>query len=82
MIYWMALLAIDLAIYLLLGILAMGYDDHYTDTKGEYWSWSSMNSQERCVHAAFYCWNMINLLTLWWLAKKLYQFIKKIMAES
>ena len=82
MVYWVAFIAIDLIIYMFLGLLQMGYDDHYTESKGEYWSWNSMNTQEWWVNVAFYCWNMLNLITLLWLTKKAYLFIKKIRAES
>ena len=37
-IYWLALLAADFFVYIVLGLLLMGYEDSYDKSKGELWS--------------------------------------------
>jgi len=71
MLFWGAFLLADGIIYLFLGLLQMSYDDHYSETKGIYGSWESMSENERTYHAAFLFWNLVNLIILALLVRKL-----------
>lgn len=45
-VYGVAIIGADLFVFILLGLLPMGYDDSYDSSKGEYWSLASMHSTE------------------------------------
>ena len=81
--YWSAFILADVFIYLFWGLMQMNYDDHYNETKGIYGSWESMSSNEQTYHAVFLLWNLINLIILGLLIRKIViKRFKKIRAES
>ena len=51
-IHWLAIIGADLFVYIVLGLLLMGYDDNYDSSKGEYWSLESMDSTEKIIYFA------------------------------
>ena len=51
-IYWLAIISADLFVYMIFGLLLMGYDDNFDSSKGEYWSLASMNSTEKIIYFA------------------------------
>lgn len=58
----LVLIAVDLCVFLLFGILLMGYDDHYDSTKGEYWSLASMNRNEKIIYISYQVWIVLNFV--------------------
>ncbi|MBC5775753.1 hypothetical protein H8S95_16890 [Pontibacter sp. KCTC 32443] len=58
----LALVLVDLAVYAVLGIMMMAYDDFYDESKGEYWSWESMTDFDRAVVVGLYFWHFINFV--------------------
>jgi hypothetical protein len=46
-IFWIAIIGADLFVFIILGLLLMGYDDNYDSSKGEYWSLASMSTTEK-----------------------------------
>ena len=66
----------DLAIYVLLGLLMMQYDDFYDETKGAYWSWESMSSFDKKVFVSLQIWNFFNILIALYLIFRIYKYIK------
>jgi hypothetical protein len=55
-----AFIITDIAVYIFLALLLMGYDDFYDESKGVYWSLASMNLFEKTVYISLIIWNTIN----------------------
>lgn len=72
-IYWLAIIGIDLFVYIILGLLLMSYDDNYDSSKGEYWSLASMNSTEKIIYLAFQTWNVISIIGLIYIGHRFYK---------
>lgn len=75
-IYWLAIIGADLFVYIVLGLLLMGYDDNYDSSKGVYWSLASMNSTEKIIYFALQTWNVINIIGVLYIGRRLYKRIK------
>ena len=75
-IYCLAIIAADFFVYIVLGLLLMGYDDNYDSSKGEYWSLASMNSTERIIYFALQTWNVINIIGVVYIGHRLYKQTK------
>ena len=75
-IYWLAIIGADLFIYIILGLLQMDYDDNYDSSKGEYWSLSSMNNRQLIYYFLLQLWNLLNIIGLIFIGRKIYTRIK------
>lgn len=75
-IYWLAIIGADIFVYIVLGILQMDYDDNYDSSKGEYWSLASMNTSQLIFYFALQFWNIINIIGLIFIGRKIYKRIK------
>ena len=75
-VYCLAIIGADLFVYIILGLLLMGYDDNYDSSKGEYWSLESMNSTEKLIYFALQVWNILNLIGVFFIGHRLYKRIK------
>ena len=75
-IYWLAIIGADIFVYIVLGILQMDYDDNYDSSKGEYWSLSSMNKWQLVFYFLLQLWNIINIIGLIFIGRKIYKRIK------
>jgi hypothetical protein len=75
-IYWLAIIGSDLFVYIVLGLLLMGYDDNFDSSKGEYWSLASMNSTEKIIYFALQTWNVINIIGVIYIVHRLYRRTK------
>ena len=75
-IYWLAIIGADLFVYMIFGLLLMGYDDNYDSSKGEYWSLASMNSTEKIIYFALQAWNVTNIIGVLYIGRRLYKRIK------
>lgn len=69
------LIFFDLAVYLFLGVMLMGYDDFYEEGKGEYWSLISMTFWQKVNYIGLYLWHLININFIVFLICKI---VKKI----
>lgn len=69
-----ALVAIDVFVYLVLGLLSMAYDDNYDGSKGPYWSWQSMSTFDKAVMVGANFWHLVNVAAI---AYFLYRFYKQ-----
>jgi hypothetical protein len=74
--YSLAIIAADIFIYLILGILQMSYDDNYDSSKGEYWSLASMNTRQLIYYFLLQFWNLVNIIGLIIIGRKIYKHIK------
>lgn len=75
-VYLVAMILFDLAVHIILGLFLMGYDDTYESSKGEYWSFDSMSSQERGFYIAINAWNILNIIGVTYLAYRIFRRIK------
>jgi hypothetical protein len=75
-IYWIAIIGADIFVYIVLGILQMDYDDNYDSSKGEYWSLASMNKWQLLFYFLLQLWNIINIIGLIFIGRKIYKRIK------
>lgn len=71
--FGITLIVLDLAVYITLGLLLMGYDDFYNESKGEYWSLASMNTTEKTVYIGLQVWHVVNVIGI---AYIIYRLIK------
>ena len=77
-IYGIAIIGADLIVYLVLGLLLMGYDDNWDSSKGEYWSWASMNSNERVIYVCYITWNIVSIVGVIYFIRKFYCKIRPL----
>lgn len=75
-VYVIAILLFDVAVYIALGLFLMGYDDTYDSTKGEYWSFGSMNNQEKVFFIAINVWNVLNIVGVTYLVYRIFRRVK------
>lgn len=75
--YGIAIIGADLFIFLLFGLLLMGYDDSYGSSKGEYWSLAIMNSTEKIIYICYNAWIILNIIGLVYIGRKIYRRTKK-----
>lgn len=75
-IYWLAIIGADILVYMILGVLQMDYDDNYDSSKGEYWSLASMNKWQLLFYFLLQLWNIVNIIGLIFIGRKIYKRIK------
>ncbi|MBS1570836.1 MAG: hypothetical protein JST62_00360 [Bacteroidetes bacterium] len=75
-IYWLAIIAADIFVFLIIGLLLMGYDDSYDNSKGEYWSLASMNTTEKIIYICYNAWIILNIIGLAYIGRKIYRRLK------
>jgi len=61
---WLTIIVADISVFVILGLLLMGYDDFYDSSKGEYWTLASMNTTEKTVYICYNIWMVINIVGL------------------
>ena len=59
-----AIVTFDVAVYLILGLLMMNYDDFYDESEGEYWSLSSMTMSEKATYIGLNVWHVVNVVAI------------------
>jgi hypothetical protein len=62
--YGISFILVDLAVYVVLGLLLMGYDDFYDESKGALWSLESMTTFEKAIYIGLHIWHIINVLVI------------------
>jgi hypothetical protein len=75
-IYWLVIIGADIFVYIILGVLQMDYDDNYNSSKGEYWSLESMNKLQLVFYFLLQLWNLLNILGILYIGRKIYKQIK------
>mgnify|MGYP000997372314 CR=1 FL=1 len=72
-IHFFAIIGADLIVYMVFGLLLMGYADNWDSSKGAYLSWSSMNANEKLIYVCYLIWNFINVLGVFYIIRKIYR---------
>lgn len=67
------LIIFDLGIYIFLGLMMMGYDDFYDESKGEYWSLASMTFWQKVNYISLNLWSFLNIILIGYL---IYRIVK------
>jgi hypothetical protein len=70
---WLTIVAVDIFVFIILGLLLMNYDDFYDSSKGEYWSLASMNSTEKVIYICYNAWVVLNIVGLLYIGYKIYR---------
>lgn len=73
---FVALILADLFIYLVLGLLFMGYEDFYDESKGPWMSLQSMTTKEKVVYFAIGFWHIVNIALVIWTCYRVYRSFK------
>jgi hypothetical protein len=76
-IYGITIIVIDLFVFILLGVLLMGYDDNYDNSEGECWSLASMHTSEKIIYICYNSWIILNIIVLAYFCWKIYERTKK-----
>ena len=76
-VYGIAIIGADLFVFIILGLLLIGYDDSYDSSKGEYWSLASMNLTEKIIYICYNAWIILNIIGLVYIGRKIYRKTKK-----
>lgn len=69
-----AAIVFDLAVYIVLGLLLMNYDDFYDESEGEYWSLSNMTMTEKATYIGLNVWQLVNFIALGYV---IYRIVKR-----
>lgn len=69
----LAFILLDLAIYLIIGLIILGYEDFYSEEKGPYWSLESMTLIQKIAYIGYYIWFVLNFLMIGYL---IFKFLK------
>jgi hypothetical protein len=73
----LGIVIIDLAVYILLGLLLLNYDDFYTESEGEYWSLMSMTTTQKITFIGLNAWHVINVLGFAYIIYRLARKLRK-----
>jgi hypothetical protein len=73
--FFIALIAADLMLFVFLGLLLMGYEDHWDESEGAYWSFKSMTTLEAVIYILYNLWYIINGLLI---LRFIYLFYKRL----
>ena len=77
----LAIIAVDIFIYIVLGFLLMQYEDFFDDSKGEYYSLASMNLTEKTIYICYNIWIVLNIIgfiyILVYIGKNIYKRTKQ-----
>jgi hypothetical protein len=75
--FFIALIAADLILIMFLGLLLMGYEDHWDESKGAYWSFKSMTAFEITIYILYNLWYIVNAILI---LRFIYLFYKRLKA--
>jgi hypothetical protein len=75
--FFIALIVFDYMIFIFLGLLLMGYEDHWDESKGAFWSLKSMTTLEASIYILYNLWYILNGLLI---LRFIYLFYKRLKA--
>lgn len=73
----LAIIGADIFVYIILGVLQMGYDDHWDISKGEYGSLKSMSRIQIVFYLALQLWNLINIIGIIFLGRNIFKRLSR-----
>ncbi|WP_298239175.1 hypothetical protein [uncultured Algibacter sp.] len=72
--FFILFIIIDLALWIIIGLVILNYEDFYDESKGKYFSLSSMTTIEKIAYFSYYIWIILNVVLIIYFA---YRLIKK-----
>jgi hypothetical protein len=70
------LIIFDLAVYIVLGLLLMNYDDFYDESKGEYWSLGSMTASQKATYIGLNIWHVVNIIIIGYVIYRIIKIVR------
>jgi hypothetical protein len=70
------LIIFDLAVYIVLGLLLMNYDDFYDENKGEYWSLGSMTASQKATYIGLNIWHVVNIIIIGYVIYRIIKIVR------
>ena len=70
---WFTIISIDFFIFMGLSISLMSYDDNYNESKGEYWSLTSMNLPEKTIYIWYNIYILVNIIGFFFILRNIYR---------
>lgn len=77
LLFWFVFISIDLALYIIIGLILLNYEDTWDSTKGYYWSLGGMTLLEKVAYISYYILIVINILIIIYLSFKFFKYLKK-----
>lgn len=74
-----SLIIVDFALYIILGLILLNYEDFYDESEGQYWSLTSMTTVEKIAYISYYLLIAINILIIIYF---IYRMIKKYIIKK
>lgn len=75
-VYFVAIIGADIVFYVILGIFQMDYDDNEVRSRSVYWNLGGMNKWQLFYYFLLQTWNILNLLGIIFIGRKIYKRIK------
>jgi len=75
-VYFVAIIGADIVVYVILGIFQMDYDDNEVRSRGGYLNLGGMNKWQLFYYFLLQTWNILNLLGIIFIGRKIYKRIK------
>lgn len=72
-------IVIDLALWIVIGLILLNYEDFYNESKGEYFSLESMSLIEKAAYFSYYLWIILNIALIIYIS---YRLIKKYIIKN
>ena len=80
--FWLVFILLDFALYIIIGLILLNYEDTWDSTKGYYWSLGGMTFIEKIAYISYYILIIINILILIYLSFKIFKYLKKKLLHS
>ncbi|TBV27626.1 hypothetical protein DMZ43_00820 [Meridianimaribacter sp. CL38] len=77
LLFWFVFISIDVALYIIIGLILLNYEDTWDSTKGYYWSLGGMTLREKVAYISYYILIVINILIIIYLSFKFFKYLKK-----
>lgn len=72
-------IVIDVALWIIIGLVLLNYEDFYDESKGEYFSLDSMSLIEKIAYFSYYLWIILNIVLIIYIS---YRLIKKFIIKN
>ncbi len=69
--FYILFIAIDLALWIIIGLVLLNYEGFYDESKGEYFSLKSMTTIEKIAYFSYYIWIISNITLIIYIANGL-----------
>lgn len=71
-ILWAIAVIVNLAIYILLSLMTMRYDDLYNGRPEDYGNWNTFSDYDKAISLAVLLWNVVNVIFIAMMVVKWY----------